>query len=154
DEARTVIDQAVTFLGLELARRQAVRSTELRFSGELLDLIGGGPARIGELAARLERFGIDPHLPTAAIAVSAEHDGEDEPEIRALDSVAREQGLRSVLIVRGGEHLLVMEAAAPTPDEVAEHALRALAHDPCVRRAAAGVGSTAARLDQLLLSVS
>src|SRR6185503_1828521 len=40
------------------------------------------------------------------------------------------------------------------PEEVAEHALRALAHDPSVRRGAAGVGSTAATLDRLLLSVS
>ncbi|MBS1869340.1 MAG: PucR family transcriptional regulator ligand-binding domain-containing protein [Actinobacteria bacterium] len=154
DEARTVVDQAVTFLGLELARRQAVRSTELRFSGELLDLIGAGPARVGELAARLETFGIDPQAPIATVAVSAEHDGGDEPEIRALDSVARELGLRSVLIVRGGDHLLVMDAAAATPEDVAEHAMQALAQDPSVRRGAAGVGSTAATLDQLLLSVS
>ncbi len=156
DDVRSAIDQVVTFLGLELARLQAIRSTELRFASELLDLINAGEDRIGELVGRLESFDVSARAPLCAVALAVEPaDDDDEHALRALDGIAHQLGLRSVVVARNGEHLLILEASSPSvPAEVAEQLIAALEGDDAVRGAAVGVGSVVAAADRLRVTVN
>ena len=56
DDDRAAVDQALPFLGLELARRRAMRESERRLAAELVDLIMAGPGQQQAAAARLETF--------------------------------------------------------------------------------------------------
>ena len=57
---RAAVDQALPFLGLELARQRALRETERRFAAELdRPRLRPGPAQLAATAARLDAFGID-----------------------------------------------------------------------------------------------
>jgi hypothetical protein len=62
--------QAASFLSLEVAKRQAVQAIEMRFAGELLDMILSGPSRQAELPGRLQAFGIDAGHPLAVCALA------------------------------------------------------------------------------------
>ncbi|MEV5747109.1 PucR family transcriptional regulator ligand-binding domain-containing protein [Actinoallomurus sp. NPDC052308] len=68
--------QAASFLSLEVAKRQAVHAIEMRFAGELLDMVLSGPGRQAELPGRLRAFGIDANHPLAVCALAfADDDG-------------------------------------------------------------------------------
>lgn len=67
---RDALDQAARYLSLEVARRHAVQAIELRFAGELLDMILSGPQRAGEVPGRLRAFGVDPDGPLAVCGVA------------------------------------------------------------------------------------
>ncbi|GAA4630873.1 helix-turn-helix domain-containing protein [Actinoallomurus vinaceus] len=68
--------QAASFLSLEVAKRQAVHAIEMRFAGELLDMVLSGPGRQAELPSRLRAFGIDAGHPLAVCALAfADDDG-------------------------------------------------------------------------------
>jgi hypothetical protein len=143
-EARAVFDQAVAHIGVALARQRAIRATELRFAGELLDLIAAGPARYRDLTDRLRGFGVDPAKPLAIISISATHDGSSEPEVGALDATIRELAVPGVVLARGTEHMLVLEPAREDLVlRAAETALHRLRINPGVMGGAVGIGSLA-----------
>ncbi|MEO3755585.1 PucR family transcriptional regulator [Streptomyces sp. B6B3] len=75
DAERGALEQAAHFLSLEVARRQAVQAIEMRFAGELVDMILSGVGASGELAGRLEAFGIDADGPLAVCALALAEDG-------------------------------------------------------------------------------
>jgi purine catabolism regulatory family protein/PucR-like helix-turn-helix protein/diguanylate cyclase with GGDEF domain len=67
DDDRAAVDQALPFLGLELARLQVLRENERRLAAELVDLIMAGAAQARTTAARLSTFGLDASAPLAAV---------------------------------------------------------------------------------------
>jgi DNA-binding PucR family transcriptional regulator len=73
-DERSVIDQAVTFLGLVFAQRRAMQTLEMRLASDLIDQLQSGAAPPADPRARLESFGIDPEATLAAVAVHT--DGE------------------------------------------------------------------------------
>lgn len=66
---RGALEQAARFLSLEIARQQAVQAIEMRFAGELVDMILSGVAS-AELSGRLEAFGVDAAGPLAVAALA------------------------------------------------------------------------------------
>ncbi|SEH01155.1 PucR C-terminal helix-turn-helix domain-containing protein [Nonomuraea solani] len=67
---REALEQAGRFLSLEVAKQQAVQAIEMRFAGELLDMVLSGGTRAGEVAGRLRAFGVDPSEPLAVCALT------------------------------------------------------------------------------------
>lgn len=74
------LQQACSYLSLEVAKLQAVHAIEQRFAGEVLDMIQAGPHREGDVAQRLRSFGVDPTGPIAVLAVVTEAGNMDTTE--------------------------------------------------------------------------
>ncbi|GAA0354592.1 PucR family transcriptional regulator ligand-binding domain-containing protein [Actinoallomurus spadix] len=74
--------QAASFLSLEIAKRQAVQAIEMRFAGELLDMVLSGSERQAGLPGRLRAFGIDADHPLAVCALAFA--GDDGPGTAGL----------------------------------------------------------------------
>ncbi|NYJ03334.1 DNA-binding PucR family transcriptional regulator [Nocardioides thalensis] len=66
----TALEQAGTYLSLEVAKQQAVHAIEQRFAAEVLDMVQAGPSREADVAERLRAFGVDPTGPVAVLAVA------------------------------------------------------------------------------------
>jgi len=154
DEQRTAIDQALAFLAVELASRRAVRATELRFSGELLDLISMLPARLPELQDRLEGLGMDATSPMTVLSATAVASGGGEPEVLAIERTIATLGLRALVIARGDGHFLLTNAADGELDAIAEQVLESLRADREVTAASVGIGSLVADAGDLRISLS
>ena len=123
DDDRAAVDQTLPFLGLELARVQALRENERRLAAELVDLIMAGPAQQQATAVRLETFGLDATAPLTAIVCESE-----DPDI-GLDRLERalaDAGVRAVAAVKTRE--LVAVAGWPG-DEAGLAALAAAMHE-------------------------
>src|SRR2546423_12766501 len=58
DFERLILQQAGTVVALELMRQRAMRDTERRLAGDILDEAVGGQLDEGELRVRLRPFGI------------------------------------------------------------------------------------------------
>jgi hypothetical protein len=67
---RQALEQTARFLSLEVAKQQAVQGIEMRFAGELLEMILSGGWRAAEVPGRLRAFGVDPDGPLAVCAVA------------------------------------------------------------------------------------
>ncbi len=103
---RAAIDQTLPFLGLELARRRAIRESERRLAAELVDLLMAGPGQQQAAAARLETFALDAARPLAAIVCeAADADAALDPVERALE----EAGVAAVAAVRAPEVVAVVQ---------------------------------------------
>lgn len=145
DDDRAAVDQTLPFLGLELARVQALRENERRLAAELVDLIMAGPAQQQATAVRLETFGLDATAPLTAIVCESE-----DPDI-GLDRLERalaDAGVRAVAAVKTRE--LVAVAGWPG-DEAGLAALAAAMHERMDEPI--GVGGLAADASGLRTSV-
>ena len=131
---RAAVDQALPFLGLELARGRALHESERRFAAELIDLISAGPAQLVAATARLEAFGIDPDRALAGIVceVSSIDDGATVME-RALTHA----GVTAVVASKGVE--LVGIVAWSDPEQGLVELARGLC-DELGEQAAVGIG--------------
>ncbi|MDA8068382.1 MAG: PucR family transcriptional regulator ligand-binding domain-containing protein [Actinomycetota bacterium] len=65
---RTIIDQALAFIAIELQRQHAVEESERRFVGELFDLLVAGEAQLPAVTARLQSLGVAPEARFCAAA--------------------------------------------------------------------------------------
>ncbi|MFE7445715.1 PucR family transcriptional regulator [Streptomyces chartreusis] len=70
DAERGALEQVTHFLSMEVARRQALQAIELRFAGELLDMVLSGSSAASDLAKFLEAFGVDAEGPLGVFAIS------------------------------------------------------------------------------------
>ncbi len=106
EEDRVAVDQALPFLGLELARRRAMRESERRLAAELVDLLMAGPGQQHAAAARLETFSLDAARPLAAIVCEAEDPdaGLDPVELGLADA-----GVAAVAAVKAPEIIAVVQ---------------------------------------------
>jgi purine catabolism regulator len=144
---RSAVDQALPFLGLELARRRALHESERRFAAELIDLIAAGATQLVAATARLEAFGIDPDAPLAGIVceVPSIDDGAD-----ALERTLAHAGLSAVVATKG------VELVAIVAWDDAEQGLVELARRLCNElgeAAAVGIGGLAAGAGALSTSL-
>jgi purine catabolism regulator len=123
DEDRAAVDQTLPFLGLELARLQALRESERRLAAELVDLIMAGPAQSRAAAARLATFGLDAGAPLAAIVCEP-----DDPDagLDRLERALADAEVPAVAAVKARE--LVAVAAWPG-DEAGLTRLAAAVHE-------------------------
>lgn len=112
----TAVEQALGFLGLELARLQAVHAIEKRFSGELLEMIVAGASRLPDMQARLRAFGLDPRGPMAALLVGGTVGGLDGSRVSAeLERYLTDHGVAAVVAERPGEAVGILSWAGPEP---------------------------------------
>jgi PucR family transcriptional regulator, purine catabolism regulatory protein len=77
DFDRLTLHQAVTIVALELLRGRVAGDTERRLAGDILAGIVGGELSGGELARRLEPFGLSDRV--AALVVQRPNDGRGSP---------------------------------------------------------------------------
>ncbi len=96
--ARSAIEQAVSFLAIELQRDVAVRESERRFAAELVDLVAAGAAQLPAATARLEAFGLDPSAPLATIVCET---ADVEGGLATLEPLLASLGVPSVAAVKG-----------------------------------------------------
>ena len=105
DDDRAAVDQALPFLGLELARIQVLRENERRLAAELVDLIMAGSSQARTTAARLATFGLDAAAPLAAVVCECE-DG--DVGLDRLESALADAGVAAVAAVKTRELVAVV----------------------------------------------
>lgn len=147
------LEQTARFLSLEVAKRQAVQATELRFTSELLDMILSGGQRSAEVAARLRSFGIDP---TGTLAICAlaftDLDAATLPGMaEAVTDFFLDQGQAVVVAVGSQDVVTVLPWVRTAADlsTVADSLVRALTDRFPGRRAVVGLGELASSSDEL-----
>jgi purine catabolism regulator len=118
---RLLLHQAVTIVALELLRRRVAGTTERRLAGDVLNQLAGGELRGGELARRLEPFGL--HRRVAALAMTSAAPGERLED--ALDAALRGESVAG-LVARTGALSCALVPGYP-PDELFELGQRVLA---------------------------
>jgi purine catabolism regulator len=128
---RLLLHQAVTVVALELLRRRVAGNTERRLAGDVLNQLAGGELRGGELARRLEPFGL--HRRVAALAMTSA--APDERLEDALDAALRDESVAG-LVARTGPLSCALVPGYPE-DELFELGQRVLA------RVVEGLGSDA-----------
>ncbi|GLX07321.1 hypothetical protein Misp03_42470 [Microbispora sp. NBRC 16548] len=144
---QAALEQAARFLSLEVAKQQAVQAIEMRFAGELLEMVLSGGQRTAEVAGRLQAFGVDAAGP---LAVSALAFAEPEPAtLPGLAEVAGEFLSASGIpaLVAGGTQdvVSVLSWRHPEPELplLAERLLAAVGRRFPGRRVVAGLGGVA-----------
>ncbi|HYX85749.1 MAG TPA: PucR family transcriptional regulator ligand-binding domain-containing protein [Gaiellales bacterium] len=103
---RAAVDQTIPFLGLELARRRALRESERRLAAELVDLVMAGPAQHQAAAARLEVFELDAAEPLAGLVCEAE---DPDAALDALERGLADAGVSAVAAVKAPEVVAVVQ---------------------------------------------
>lgn len=143
---RSTIDQALAFVAIELQRARAVSESELRYAGELFDLLAVGEGQYPAVAARLRTFGLD--LDKPLVAVCCESTDADASLLTAV-AYLRETQRRGTLAVKATQLLGLIEI--DRGDDLAELA-REL-HDALEPDSAVGIGAVAEEVSGLARSV-
>ena len=149
------LQQACSYLSLEVAKLQAVHAIEQRFAGEVLDMIQAGPHREDDVGQRLRSFGVDPAGPIAVLGVVASAEQVDQTE--RIAGFLLNRGLAA--LVAAGTHETVALVSWPQSldrplRELAEELHRAVgrgADDTGVLVGIGGVGTGVAALRELLI---
>jgi PucR family transcriptional regulator, purine catabolism regulatory protein len=146
-EDRAAVDQTLPFLGLELARRRALRESERRFAAELIDLVSAGPSQLPAAAARLEAFGVDPEAPVVGLVCEG---APLDETVDALEDALARAGVAGVVASKGMEVVGIArwEAGEGTLADLAREIAQALGG-----RAAVGVGGIAPSAQALRTSL-
>lgn len=143
------LEQAVQLITAELVHEQAINAIQMRFAGEILDMVLSGWHRSEELMSRLRSFGIDPQgsLGVVAVSISGEASTTLTPLPEAVLRYFVQQGLPSV--VPSSEQDLVAVVGLHEEREdlrpLAEELVETLEKSPYVqrKRITAGVGQVA-----------
>ncbi|TQS26849.1 PucR family transcriptional regulator [Microbispora sp. KK1-11] len=144
---RAALEQAARFLSLEVAKQQAVQAIEMRFAGELLEMVLSGGQRTAEVAGRLQAFGVDAAGPLAVCALAFA--GPEPAALPGLAEVAGEFLSASGIpaLVAGGTQdvVSVLSWRHPEPELplLAERLLAAVGRRFPGRRVVAGLGGVA-----------
>jgi purine catabolism regulator len=101
DFDRLTLHQAVTIVALELLRGRVAGDTERRLAGDVLAAIVGGELTGGELARRLEPFGLSDRV--AALVVQRPNNGRGSPAPveDALSTALREEAAPGLVASAG-----------------------------------------------------
>jgi purine catabolism regulator len=107
---RVVLHQAVTVVALELLRRHVASSTERRLAGDVLSELVGGTVAGGDLARRLEPFGLGGRVTALVLSPPARTAGKgggvDACEA-ALAAALRDEAV-SGLVATAGSHVCAL----------------------------------------------
>jgi PucR family transcriptional regulator, purine catabolism regulatory protein len=115
-EQRAAIDQALNFVGLELARTRALREGERRFAVELVDLLVEGQEHADAVFARLPDFGIDPTRPLLAAVCRIPVKDRDR-YLNAVEDTMQELN-NSALFAAKGDRIIVVTESDEAPDNL------------------------------------
>ncbi|MFI7133373.1 PucR family transcriptional regulator [Nonomuraea sp. NPDC050153] len=143
---REALEQAARFLSLEVAKQQAVQAIEMRFAGELLEMVLSG-GRATEVAGRLRAFGVDPAGPLTVCAVAFAEEEAATPHglAQVIGDFLAAEGVPAV--VAGGTQDVVTVLAWRRPERelslLAERLVRAVDKRFPGRRPVAGLGGLA-----------
>jgi purine catabolism regulator len=138
-EERAAVEQAVNFVGLEMARRRATREGERRFAVELVDLLAQGAEQAETVAARLPDFGIDLTHPYAAAVCLVSAD-QRERRLDAVEATLQELHIPVMVAAKADRIVAVMQWILPedAAQTIASRLAEAIAPDGYV-----GLGSVA-----------
>jgi DNA-binding PucR family transcriptional regulator len=136
DFERLILQQAVTVVALELMRRRAVRDTEQRLAGDVLDEALSDGAHVDELAGRLRPFGVGAE--SAVLLFDLPDPGGAEA---TLHNMMAEAGVGALVAARGEWLCAVVDAVARDPLGLAEQAREVLAERHGQVRGAASRGA-------------
>lgn len=151
-EEQKALDQTARFLSLEVAKLQAIHAIEMRFSGELLEMILSGAGRSTELHERLRAFGIDSSAPMAVLAVALSNNTSiPAPVVGDVEAHFRARGIASVTAAGSQDAVIIF------PWSGGSGALKELAADLSVVatapgddvRAVVGIGEVAEDVGRL-----
>lgn len=133
---RTVIDQALAFIAIELQQTRAVAESERRLVGELFDLVAAGESQLPAVTARMRSLGLDPEGSACGVCCTA-----PEPEVALAALRAHFDAHRrgAVLAIKAGELLAIVPAAAG--DDLVDLARQL--HDAAGTGAFVGIGGLA-----------
>ena len=143
---RSTVDQALAFLAIELQRARAVSESELRFAGELFDLLAVGEGQFPAVAARLRTFGFD--LDKPSVAVCCESPDAEASLVRARVHL-HDTGRRCTFAVKARQLLGLVEVAQG--HDLAELAREV--HQALGTTVSVGVGGVAHEITGLARSV-
>jgi PucR family transcriptional regulator, purine catabolism regulatory protein len=143
---RSTIDQALAFIAIELQRARAVSESELRYAGELFDLLAVGEAQYPAVAARLRTFGLDLEKPLVAVCCESI---DADASLLIVAAYLRDTQRRGTLAVKATQLLGLIEL--DRGDDLAELAseLQNTLGPDC----AVGVGAVAEEISGLARSV-
>jgi hypothetical protein len=122
-DERSVIDQAVTFLGLVFAQRRAMQTLQMRVASDLIDQLRSGAGSSPDPRDRLGAFGIDPSGALAAVEIHAQEDGALVGELAA----AHFAGYGAPVVLGEADGALLVITAWPHAEELLVAAMRDLA---------------------------
>ncbi|GAA2726512.1 PucR family transcriptional regulator [Actinocorallia aurantiaca] len=149
---RDALEQAARFLSLEVARQQAVQAIEMRFAGELLEMVLSGGRRASEVAGRLQAFGVDP---TGALAVCTVAFSGEAATVHGLAEMVGEffadEGVPAV-VAGGTNDVVAVLAWRDSEDELpalGERLVANVAERSPGRRPVAGLGGVVAHAGDL-----
>ncbi|TDC20584.1 PucR family transcriptional regulator [Streptomyces sp. 8K308] len=152
EEQQQALSQAAHFLSMEIARRQAVRASEERFAGELVDMITSGVGSRVDVARRLGTFGIDPAQPLAVLAAATAPGGVATADLAtALRGLLADHGV-AAMVATGSADVVIVAAWREPSEALAPWCRRqaaALGRRFTDARAVIGVGGPAAGPDRL-----
>ena len=119
-EQRAIVEQALPFLGMELAHAWALRQGQRQLAAELVELVMAGEAQAGPVAARLTAAGFGPGTVLAVLVCEG---GEPAGVLDAAEAVLTEEGLRCLAAAKQEQVVLVAQCPAD-PDELPALAAR------------------------------
>ncbi|MBB6344821.1 PucR family transcriptional regulator [Nonomuraea muscovyensis] len=145
------LEQAARFLSLEVAKQQAVQAIEMRFAGELLEMVLSG-GRAAEVAGRLRTFGVDPAGPLAVCAVAlAEEAATPHGLAQVIGDFLAAEGVPAVVAGGTQDVVTVLTWRRPQPDlsMLAERLVKAVDKRFPGGRPVAGLGGLAPHAAEL-----
>ena len=101
DFDRLTLHQAVTIVALELLRGRVAGDTERRLAGDIMAAIVGGELAGGELARRLEPFGLAESVATLVVQRPNNGRGSPAPVEDALSTALREEAASGLVASAG-----------------------------------------------------
>jgi purine catabolism regulator len=104
-----VLHHGRTALALELARRRAVSSAELRLAGDLLEDLEQERLDEADASRRMAAFGLDPHATYAALLALPREGGSERLRAAIADVLAR-RGVRFLSTSRPDRAAFLVEA--------------------------------------------
>lgn len=146
------LEQAARFLSLEVAKQQAVQAIEMRFAGELLEMVLSG-GRAAEVAGRLRTFGVDPEQPLAvcSIALAAEEAATPHGLAQVIGDFLAAEGVLAVVAGGTQDVVTVLNWRRPQPElsVLAERLVKAVDKRFPGRRPVVGLGGLAPHSGEL-----
>jgi sugar diacid utilization regulator len=113
DQAQVALEHGTTVLAMELARLRSLAETELRVRRDLVEALLSGIDEESALT-RAQALGYDLERPHRVVIVEGgRHNRDDDAFFHAVRRAARDTGVGSLLVARGGAVVVLADADPP-----------------------------------------